>query len=165
MADKDIFFPWGKDRNPAVLAVVSGRNMNSAFPHPRNCFAQQRNPGLVYFIDGNSMQDLKLRPQALNGGLIQLIGFFAFYARAGDFGHDFSQGDDAVKRVRFIRLVSFRPGGEFFHPVQHAQGHGMAADRTNIVMLYGLRGMEIDIAFPVSVMMVLAFLRVKFQGT
>ena len=49
-------------------------------------------------------------------------------------------------------------------PVQHAQRHGLAANRAQVMVFDGLGGMEVDAAFPVAVMVVFAFLGIKFKG-
>ncbi len=54
---------------------------------------------------------------------------------------------------------------QFQNAVQHADGQGLAAHRTDIVQFHALQRFKHDIARAMSVQMVFAFVGKKFQGT
>ena len=84
---------------------------------------------------------------------------------SGRSSDDFRQRHQTLKRLCIFPDISFRPVREFFYTVGHSDRDLPAAHRADPIIFQCIGRRQAEIAFAVSVHVVLAFLREELDRT
>ena len=107
---------------------------------------------------------MKLRAQVRNKRVVEAGHLLGLGADPQNLAQNLGQAEEALKRSGPWRLEAFGPVSQSLHPVEHADGDRLAADRAESRTRRRLPGFQANLAGAVAVQMILALLRKEFQG-
>ena len=142
----------------AVFAVVTRLADYLPGAQPRDRFGEQRGRGAGNIFDRHRVEDRKLRPECRDQPVVAALDRLARRAGGVDLRQHLRQRHQVLglpggrRRQRLL----FRPIGQHFDPVQHANGDPLAAHRTAAVIRQCLARGEPRRTFAVAVEVILA---------
>ena len=154
-----------EEANRAVHAVEPGLADDLLASKARDGLRDERGRGRPDVLERNRVEKRQLRPEAAEKALVVLRDPAALRAYLENFGQDLGQRDEASHgaggRGGCRRLGPVR---EVLDPVHHPDRQGLAAHRAEAPVPPGLVRRQADLAAPVAVQVVLAFLGKELDG-
>ena len=154
----------GEDPDLAELTVKTTFDPDLPLPHPPHPFGRHRTGRLRDLLQGGLAENVKLRAQVRNKRVVEAGHFLGLGADPQNLSQNLGQAEEALKRSGPWRLEAFGPVSQSLHPVEHADGDRLAADRAESRTRRRLPGFQANLAGAVAVQMILALLRKEFQG-
>ena len=148
----------------AILSVKSRNALHLAAAEPSDAF---RNSSAGYPADvlqRKISQNLKFRPQPEEHFLILFPHLSGCRRAACGSADHLWKGHKALKSFRVFPDIALLPVGQLFHTVRDPYGQFSSAHRAFSSVFHSFRRSQTQAAFPVSVHMILAFLREKLYG-
>ena len=159
-----IQFSLGKQPYNPVFPIESGQSCNLALSQSSDSFRNQDSRNASNLFQRNLPQYRKFRPQLLEQVSVFPLNPGACRRKAHRCADDLRQRNQTFKPCSLLFPVSFRPVCKLFHPVGHPNRQLPAADRTDSMIPFCFHRCQAETAFPVAVIVVLAFLRKELDG-
>ncbi|MCU0972530.1 MAG: hypothetical protein MUF80_00995 [Burkholderiales bacterium] len=155
------FFRLFEKADDAVLPVIALFPDDFGLTHPVNRFSQKPASCPFNVFGGRIHENVKFGAEGGEQFFVGSSHLFCGRAAAEDLGEDFRQRDDAVERLWELGRFSV---GELIDPVQHSDGNGFAALRTDSIATPRFRRVKAHFAFSMAVVMILAFFGKELDG-
>jgi hypothetical protein len=153
-----------KNSNPAKLAIESGLQGDPPASHPIDGLGQEQPTGGCNLLGGSLIENVKFTSQPVEDHRMGLSDLFRVLPRLTHLRENIGKGHAADKWMRGFRSSPPFPVREAPHPVEDPQGEGLSADWTISLMGVGFRWMETDLAFAVTIQVILPLLRIILEG-
>ena len=138
--------------------------MHISGAHPCDRLPDQRRTRHVrYRQEGTSIRYFEFGAESFEELKIYASHSFRIDPALQSFCDNFGQGNDRCEARRIRRPVTVLAISKFLHAMHHAHGHFPAADGTAVIVVDGFLGGQTHPAVAVTVIMILALLREKFN--
>ena len=156
-------FLLAEDGDHAVFAIISWQRVHRAGAHFGNGPREEFAAGGADLRRLRLAQQVEFRPNLRQQLLVALLHALAGGGTLLQLGEDFREREEVLIGEGTGRRLAVRAIRQLRHPVIHAQRQQPAAYRAAAIVRLALRGQAVEIALPVAVDMVFAFLREELQ--
>src|SRR5208337_4891328 len=145
------------------LPVVAGPGIDPPLPHAPHSLGQELAVGARDIFYRDVEQKVVFASECGDDAGVQGAHTLRPRPAARYLGKELGKGNDVAEVFRGARLSRLCPVRQREHPIEHADGDGGSADRTNTAGLERLIRLHADPALAVAVQVVLPLFRVELE--